>query len=216
MANRGEGPFGRANSSTHVQAASRQEELGIDRFLVHNDPPDPALDQFIRMRNSVVTMVRPHVTNAVWYNSEHYNLVRRPHQIDETLYCRLVLPDGQDLGVGIQRCPGDPPFSDRERATVHMFHSNAAGVYYAPPPAPPKIVDPRIGGLAPRLRNVLERLLKGESEKEAAAKLGLSYHSVHQYTKTLYKELGVSSRSELLSMFIGDRQSGDGAPSVGQ
>jgi len=53
--------------------------------------------------------------------------------------------------------------------------------------------------LAPRLRQTLDRLLAGDSEKQVAAKLGLSRHTVHVYVKSLHKKLGVSSRSELLS-----------------
>jgi len=64
--------------------------------------------------------------------------------------------------------------------------------------------------LPPRLRRVLDRLLHGESEKEIAARLGLSVHTVHEYTKQLYRRLGVSSRAHLMACWIlrrGDRPS---------
>ena len=44
----------------------------------------------------------------------------------------------------------------------------------------------------------LQLLLAGDSEKEVAAKLNLSIHTVHDYVKTLYTHFGVSSRSDLL------------------
>jgi DNA-binding CsgD family transcriptional regulator len=56
--------------------------------------------------------------------------------------------------------------------------------------------------LPPRLRPVLRRLLAGDAEKQAAMKLGLSPHTVHQYTKTLYRAFGVNSRGELLARFV--------------
>ena len=59
--------------------------------------------------------------------------------------------------------------------------------------------------LSPRMRQTLERLLAGDSEKEIAARLGLSPHTVHVYVKTLYRRFGVCSRGELFARFI-DRQ----------
>ena len=53
--------------------------------------------------------------------------------------------------------------------------------------------------LAPRLRNTLGLLLEGKSEKEAAAELGISQHTVHLYVKELYRVFQVHSRAELLS-----------------
>src|SRR5689334_5355218 len=37
--------------------------------------------------------------------------------------------------------------------------------------------------LSPRMRQTLERLLAGDSEKEIAARLGVSRHTVHVYVK---------------------------------
>jgi DNA-binding CsgD family transcriptional regulator len=56
--------------------------------------------------------------------------------------------------------------------------------------------------LSPRLKETLELLLAGNSEKEVAAKMGISTHTVHVHVKTLHKRLGVSSRGELLSRFV--------------
>jgi DNA-binding NarL/FixJ family response regulator len=56
--------------------------------------------------------------------------------------------------------------------------------------------------LSPRMRQTLERLLAGDSEKQIAAKLGVSPHTVHVYVKSLYHEFEVCSRSELLARFI--------------
>jgi DNA-binding CsgD family transcriptional regulator len=59
--------------------------------------------------------------------------------------------------------------------------------------------------LSPRMRQTLERLLAGDSEKEIAARLGLSPHTVHVYVKTVYRRFDVCSRGELFARFI-DRQ----------
>jgi len=56
--------------------------------------------------------------------------------------------------------------------------------------------------LSPRLREVLDLLLQGRSEKEVANELELSRHTVHDYVKELHYRFGVSSRSELLALWI--------------
>jgi DNA-binding CsgD family transcriptional regulator len=56
--------------------------------------------------------------------------------------------------------------------------------------------------LPPRHRQTLERLLAGDSEKQIAARLGISPHTVHQYVKALHKRFGVSSRGELLAKWV--------------
>ena len=49
----------------------------------------------------------------------------------------------------------------------------------------------------------MEQVLEGDSEKQVALKLKLSPHTVHEYVKDLYAELGVSSRGELLAQWVG-------------
>lgn len=61
---------------------------------------------------------------------------------------------------------------------------------------------PRGNGLAPRVRQTLERLLAGDSEKQIASRLGVSPHTVHVYVKSLYRHYDVCSRGELLARFV--------------
>ena len=56
--------------------------------------------------------------------------------------------------------------------------------------------------LSPRERETLQSLLAGDSEKQAAMKLGLSQHTVHVYVKKLYRKFGVCSRGELLAKWV--------------
>jgi DNA-binding CsgD family transcriptional regulator len=60
--------------------------------------------------------------------------------------------------------------------------------------------------LSPRMRQTLERLLAGDSEKEIAVRLRLSPHTVHVYVKTLYRRFDVCSRGELFARFIERRR----------
>ncbi len=49
---------------------------------------------------------------------------------------------------------------------------------------------------------VLRLLLTGQTEKEMAASLFVSPHTVHSHIQAVYRELGVTSRAELMAMFI--------------
>jgi DNA-binding NarL/FixJ family response regulator len=60
-------------------------------------------------------------------------------------------------------------------------------------------------GLSPRMRQTLEALMTGDSEKQIAAKMNVSPHTVHVYVKQLYKRFGASSRGELMARFVRGR-----------
>jgi DNA-binding CsgD family transcriptional regulator len=195
MASPEEGPFARPGSIINVDYSTDLEARYSELYLIHNDPADPSLPKFLAARGKMITMVRD-LDDAEFYRSAHFDTVRRPFDMDHSLYCRLPLPDGQDVAVGIQRCPGDPLFSDRERALMHLLHMSAPQVYYAPKPRVPEL-----DALAPRLKPVLRCLLQGDAEKQVATKLALSPHTVHCYAKHIYRALDVNSRAELLAKY---------------
>jgi DNA-binding CsgD family transcriptional regulator len=56
--------------------------------------------------------------------------------------------------------------------------------------------------LTPAQYRILAELLDGSSEKEIAAKLRLSPHTVHNHITAIHQRFGVHSRSELLAFLI--------------
>ena len=192
-----EGPFARAGTIINVDTSCEAETIGSELYLIHNAPADPALHEFLAARGQTITMVRDPRWDREWYRSTHYDVVRRPFDMDHSLYCRLTLPDGCDMAVGIQRCPGDPLFTERERAIVHLLHTHAPHVYAGPVRAG----KPKLDRLAPRLQPVLRYLMQGNCDKEIAAKLKLSRHTIHRYTQAIFAALGVHSRGELLANY---------------
>ncbi len=60
-----------------------------------------------------------------------------------------------------------------------------------------------ISALSRRERQVFSFLLAGATEREAASMLNLSVHTLHEYTKSMYQALGVSSRAQLVAEFGG-------------
>jgi DNA-binding NarL/FixJ family response regulator len=53
-------------------------------------------------------------------------------------------------------------------------------------------------GLSPRECGIVRSVFDGSSEKDTAARLGLSPHTVHTYVWRIYRKLQVQSREELL------------------
>jgi len=91
------------------------------------------------------------------------------------------------------------------RVIIDLLQDAIRRVHALQPPEPRQLVAARIDydmHLAPRLRQTLEALLTGDSEKQIARRLAISPHTVHVYVKTLYRRFGVSSRAELLARWI--------------
>jgi DNA-binding NarL/FixJ family response regulator len=55
--------------------------------------------------------------------------------------------------------------------------------------------------LSTRQRQTLSLLLTGLDERDIGCVLGVSFHTVHQYVKTLYRVLEIQSRPELMARF---------------
>jgi DNA-binding CsgD family transcriptional regulator len=49
---------------------------------------------------------------------------------------------------------------------------------------------------------VLRCLLEGDGDKQIAARLGLTRHTMNQYVKTIFRHFGVQSRAELLARWV--------------
>lgn len=69
----------------------------------------------------------------------------------------------------------------------------------SPPPCPPPT------DLPPRVREVLWCFLEGDSDKQVAAGLGLTWNTVNGYAKQIYTHFGVTTRTELLAKWIRNR-----------
>jgi DNA-binding NarL/FixJ family response regulator len=109
--------------------------------------------------------------------------------------CQVTAQGAASL-IALIRQPGERDFSPRERALASLFHAELGRLIGR---ALVSGIEPGLGSLPPRLRQTLNCLLEGDSEKQVAARLGLSVSTVHQYVTMLYKRLGVRSRAELLA-----------------
>jgi DNA-binding CsgD family transcriptional regulator len=130
------------------------------------------------------------VARRDWDGSEWINEYVRPARVDHFISSLRMVGPTSVIGCGFMRAAGDQPFSDEDRDVLHLVHLGV-GRFFDAPAAGPR--------LAPRVREVLAVLLTGAGDKEIAARLGLSPHTVRQYVKTILKAYGVSSRAQVIA-----------------
>ena len=116
-----------------------------------------------------------------------HNLISLSEQADRISIDTIIL----------HRARGELDFSARDRNLLHLFHDEL-GRLIGPVLASAGESE-RLLKLSPRLRQTLDCLLEGDSEKQVARRLGLKQPTVHQYVTELYRRFGVSSRAELLA-----------------
>jgi DNA-binding CsgD family transcriptional regulator len=56
--------------------------------------------------------------------------------------------------------------------------------------------------LTPTERRVLQELLSGKTEKQIAARLGVTPGSAHQYVTAIYRKFGTRGRTELMGLWL--------------
>jgi DNA-binding CsgD family transcriptional regulator len=110
------------------------------------------------------------------------------------------LGQGVISGLGFHRRAGEPGFSDRERCIVHVIASQLDWLHRAETDVPGN--SDKLLQFSPRQREVLVHLMSGDSRREIAEKLHLSEHTVADHMKAIYQALKVSSRPELLTLFM--------------
>lgn len=106
--------------------------------------------------------------------------------------------------LGVHRAADAGPFSPADHKLVRLFHVELGRLWKRD--ALKRAQDPQIA-LPPRLKETLDALVTGFSEKQIASKLKLSPHTIHNYVKALHQRFKVSSRGELLARVNSERES---------
>lgn len=170
-----------------------------------------ALHEFAIGRQETLTLLRSQmVPDHAFHADAHTHAFRTAVGVDDcvmsmsrgaemgSVYVLKVfrpLPYGGDAGHGAlaQR------FAGRERTVLEALHQGLTSIYRVEESTQRLS---RAAELPPRLRQTLECLLTGVTERQTAEKLSLSVHTVHDYVKALYQHFGVSSRGELMAKWI--------------
>jgi DNA-binding CsgD family transcriptional regulator len=137
-----------------------------------------------------------------WYSCNDYQRIQVSYKSDHMLWCfRSVPASSQDLtsAIVLSRPKGDCDYSARECALVREFNEAIAPLVGGPLAS---YAEPSPSDLSRRERDVLGCLLEGDGDKQIAARLRLSVHTVNQYTKRIYRHFGVQGRAELLARWV--------------
>ena len=145
------------------------------------------------------------MSDEEWYSMPVINDVHRQLDIDANISSFFVsLSMGRLFGIAVHRRWGKPQFTIAERRQLRLLHLELARAWRLRF-ASPNDQDGAIRALPERLRQVLWLLCLGRSEKEVAAYLDISRHTVHNHVKRLHDTLGVRSRGELISRALLNR-----------
>lgn len=175
-----------------------------------------ALERFVAQQLPTFTCLRSEmVDDRAWNADLHVHTYRKATGTGD---CIISLHRGNERGAAYAiylfraaisepsegaAAPGEARagarFGLRERLLLDTMHRGLDWLYRAEE-ATHKMN--RASALPPRLRQTLEFLLAGDTERQVALKMSLSVHTVHDYVKALYVHFGVSSRSELLSKWM--------------
>ena len=136
-----------------------------------------------------------------WERSPDYQQAMRTLGADAVMHSFHQLPAGGGAFEGCCwfRTRGRAEFDEREVALVTLLHQETTRLIGGPLA---RFDEPGPSQLPPRARQTLRCMLEGDTDKQIAARLALSTHTINQYAKRIYRHFGVSGRSELLARWV--------------
>lgn len=189
---------------TTVGWPNKQAKLLFDESIktgaIALHPDYRPMTQALCRRPRVTARLADVVDRQTWRNSITFTNYSRPMELDQHIVSlhRLTTRSTVTL-LKVRRGLNDGTFSRRDWRIIDLLHAEVA------PLIGTTLATSRhrsMHGLAPRLREVLDHLLAGESEKQIALRLRLSRPTINQYVGILYRHFGMASRGELLSYFV--------------
>jgi DNA-binding CsgD family transcriptional regulator len=159
---------------------------------------DPFIRAFPRVRDRAVTHTRRQIVpDHVYHRSPVFGRYFQPGNVGPRLASIFPTPGSDTISLlHLHRPPQARDFSSRERGLLEFFHGEIGALVGR---ALISAAEPTPESLSPRLRQTLACLVKGDTEKQVAARLGLSGATLHEYVTALYRRFGVNSRGQLLA-----------------
>ncbi len=130
------------------------------------------------------------VTRDDWDRSVWINEYVRPARVDHFVGSVRKVGKNAIMAFGCMRAAGDRPFTEEDREALHLVHLGVGRLF--------EMSSPR-ATLTPRMRDTLDVLLTGATDKEIAVQIGISPHTVREYLKSIFKAYGVSSRAQIIA-----------------
>lgn len=136
-----------------------------------------------------------------WFESSYYHAHYRGLGTSDAIWVAFPVNEDAESWFGIYRALDRPPFTEADRDAVayvlrgiKWFHRQlmlSHGVLVA------------ATSLTPTERRVLHLLLAGLPEKQIAAELERSHHTIHEYITGIFRKFGVNNRAALMALWLG-------------
>lgn len=141
------------------------------------------------------------VSGREWEHSVEFQMVFRTIGVDAGLWCFRGIPKTKEDAHGLvfSRCVGRPNFTARQTAVVQECVNRFTGLLGGPLA---RFAEPSPSELPRRVRQVLACVLEGDSDKQVAARLGISIYTVKQYAKSIFDHFDVDGKLELLARWV--------------
>jgi DNA-binding CsgD family transcriptional regulator len=165
----------------------------FDDVIWYDHTYDHTLSNLLPLYGTTFVRSRSDLANdRSWYRSPLANERFRKHDCDDFILAMCAVPGvGAICSLELFRPWGSARFTEREQALVQLVQHELSRDFLASTQNAPR--------LSRRQGQVLELLRSGLGEKQVAAELDVSPHTVHDYVKALYRAHGVASRAELLA-----------------
>lgn len=136
------------------------------------------------------------IDDQTWYASEFYNRFSKRVGFDDVMASGYRFDSGAFYWLVVQRRSSQPFYIPRDRRRLAVLTHLLAGHIGN---RLTETSDDGVLQMPRRQREVLAGLLEGNSDKQVAANLEISIHTVKQYIQRIHKRLRVNSRGELLA-----------------
>jgi len=99
-------------------------------------------------------------------------------------------------GAAVRYASESPPIDPKDWPYVAVVADNERTFYLGMPARAP--VTPDLPALPPRLSKIAQMVVGGYTDKQIAARTGLSFSTVRTYVRQIYRRLGVHNRVALV------------------
>ena len=192
------GPTGVEVLSAYGTCTAPAADALFHEYHRENGPADdPCFQALAKLPGPLTTRARRQlVPDSTWYRSASYERFREPAGIDQKALSFFQVSATALSGIAFHAPLRDRDLSARELRSLEFFHAELGRLVGG---ALVSDTEPGLTDLSRRLRETLACLLEGDTEKQVAARLGVSHATAHQYVTALYRHFGVRSRAQLMA-----------------
>ena len=180
------------NTSEAIDEAFAEMEKGA---------PDITTTRNIELAGSFRVLLLSELATPEWFEGLSYQRYYRALDRKDSMWAGIPINEDAEIQIGFHRSFSKPDFSAHELKFVshalrglrwffrHQMLGEGAGVASSP--------------LTATEQAVLQGLLLGLSEKQIAAQNTQSPHTTHDHVKRIFRKYGVTSRSNLMALWLG-------------